>query len=50
MMMLFCDLLSNAKHDDGTVMIESFQTLPSKEELPDYYDVIEEPMDMHTIQ
>ena len=33
----------------GRVRSAEFMKLPTREELPDYYDVIEEPMDLNTI-
>jgi len=35
---------------DGRVLSDPFMKLPSRRELPDYYEVIKRPMDIHKIQ
>jgi len=42
--------LRRSKNDNGELMISSFETLPSKEELPQYYSIIRDPMDLAMIK
>ncbi|XP_040576787.2 protein polybromo-1 isoform X2 [Lepeophtheirus salmonis] len=37
------------KDDEGVQLVSAFMELPSKKDYPDYYEVIEHPMDMNTI-
>lgn len=43
-------LLTKYTDEDGRVLSEPFMKLPSKRELPDYYDVIKRPLDIKKIQ
>jgi len=36
-------------HSDGRVLSEPFMKLPSRRELPDYYEIIKKPLDIKKI-
>ena len=38
------------KDEDGRVLSEPFMKLPTRKELPDYYEVIRRPVDISKIQ
>ena len=42
--------LSRYKDEDGRVLSEPFMKLPTRKELPDYYEVIRRPVDIFKIQ
>lgn len=44
------DIVINYKDSDSRVLSEAFLQLPSKRELPDYYDVIKKPVDLKKIK
>lgn len=44
------DIVINYKDSDGRVLSEAFLQLPSKRELPDYYEVIKKPVDLKKIK
>ena len=43
-------LLYRYKDEDGRVLSEPFMKLPTRKELPDYYEVIRRPVDIFKIQ
>ncbi|KAL3186507.1 hypothetical protein MRX96_027543 [Rhipicephalus microplus] len=44
------DIVINYKDSDSRVLSEAFLQLPSKRELPDYYEVIKKPVDLKKIK
>ena len=44
------DIVKQYKDHDERVLSEPFYKLPSKKELPDYYDLIRRPMDIFKIE
>lgn len=44
------DIVINYRDSDSRVLSEAFMQLPSKRELPDYYDVIKKPVDLKKIK
>ncbi|GFS49739.1 hypothetical protein NPIL_418521 [Nephila pilipes] len=44
------DIVIHYKDSDGRVLSEAFMHLPSKRELPDYYEVIKKPVDLQKIK
>lgn len=44
------DVVIHYKDSDGRVLSEAFKHLPSKRELPDYYEVIKKPVDFQKIK
>ncbi|KAF8792571.1 transcription activator BRG1-like [Argiope bruennichi] len=44
------DIVIHYKDSDGRVLSEAFMHLPSKRELPDYYEVIKKPVDLRKIK
>ncbi|XP_064476618.1 transcription activator BRG1-like isoform X2 [Ornithodoros turicata] len=44
------DIVINYRDSDGRVLSEAFMQLPSKRELPDYYEVIKKPVDLKKIK
>lgn len=43
------DVILEYKNEDGELIADVFQTLPTRKELPDYYQVISKPMDFDRI-
>ena len=46
----FMDELLNYRDPTGKVLAYPFQTLPSKQEMPEYYQIIKDPIDIDRIQ
>ncbi|VDP83112.1 unnamed protein product [Echinostoma caproni] len=44
------DIIIEYKDNDQRVLSEPFMKLPTRKELPDYYEVIKKPMDFHRIK
>jgi SWI/SNF-related matrix-associated actin-dependent regulator of chromatin subfamily A protein 2/4 len=49
-MQFLIKLLMNYKDSDGRVLSEPFYQLPTRRDLPDYYDIIKKPIDLKRIQ
>ena len=44
------EIVIRYKDEDGRVLSEPFMKLPTRKELPDYYEVIRRPVDISKIQ
>ena len=50
MMKKLLDIVMKYKDKDGRVLSDRFTHLPSRKELPDYYEVIKKPLDLRKIK
>jgi len=49
-MVAFLFIIINVMNSDERILSEPFMELPSRKELPDYYEVIRKPVDFKKIQ